>query len=110
MTKIIKNRILNIEYSGRKSFWYLTLLTIIFSGTYVYFVNCAIINVVERQKIEREIASVSSRISDLESSYISLSGKINTDYAFSRGFVKVTKEKYVHRKTFSANVSFNQVR
>lgn len=110
MTKIIKNKILNIEYSGRKSFWYLTLLIIVFSGIYVYFVNGAVINVVERQKIEREIASISSKISDLESSYISLSGKINADYAFSRGFVKVTKEKYVQRKTLSANVSFSQVR
>lgn len=107
MTTKIKNRILSIEYSERKAFWYLVLFAVVFSGFYIYFVNGAIINVVERQKIEKEIASINSRIGDLESSYISLNGKINLEYAFSSGFVKVSKEKYVHRKALSANLSLN---
>lgn len=110
MTKKIKNKILNIGYSERKAFWCLVLFMISFSGLYIYFVNGAIINVVERQKIEIEMASINSRISDLESSYISLNNKINLEYAFSAGFVKVAKEKYVYRKSLSANLSLNQVR
>ena len=106
---MIKNKISGIEYSGRKAFWYLVLIAIILSGSYIYFVNGAIINVVERQKIEKEITSISSRINDLESSYISLNSKINLDFAHSLGFVKVDKEKYVYRKTLSANLSLNRV-
>lgn len=102
-----KNKILNIEYSEKKVFWYLVLFLVIFSGLYIYFVNGAIINVVERQKIEREIISINSRIGDLESSYISLNKKINLEYAFSAGFVKVEKEKYVYRKALGANLSLN---
>ena len=105
MTKNIKNKILSIEYSERKAFWYLVLFVVFFSGFYIYFVNSAIINVVERQKIEREIASIGSRVSDLETSYLSLNNKINFDYALSLGFVKVEKEKYVYRKAQSANLS-----
>ncbi|KKR46931.1 MAG: hypothetical protein UT90_C0014G0020 [Parcubacteria group bacterium GW2011_GWA1_40_21] len=110
MTKMIKNKIMSIEYSERKAFWYLALLAAAFSGFYIYFVNGAIINVVERQKTEKEIISVNSRISDLESSYFSLNGKINLDYAYSLGFVKAGKEKYVYRKSLSANLSLNHVR
>lgn len=109
MTKTIKNKILNIESPERKAFWYLALFAVVFAGFYIYFVNGAIINVVERQKIEKEIASINSRISDLESSYISLNNKINLEYAFSAGFVKVAKEKYVRRKTLGANLSFNRL-
>lgn len=109
MTKTIKNKILNIESPERKAFWYLVLFAVVFAGFYIYFVNGAIINVVERQKIEKEISSINSRISDLESSYISLNNKISLDYAFSAGFVKVAKEKYVYRKTLGANLSFNRL-
>lgn len=108
MTTKIKNRILkNFEYSERKAFWYLVLFAIVFSGFYSYFVNKAIINVVERQKIEEEIASVNSRIGDLEFFYLKLNKKINLEYAFSAGFVKITKEKYVHRKAIGTNLSIN---
>ena len=109
MTRNIKNKISGIKYSERKAFWYLALIAIVFSGSYIYFVNGAIINVVERQKIEKEITSINSRINDLESSYISLNNKINLDLAHSLGFVKVAKEKYVYRKTLSANLSLNRV-
>lgn len=109
MTKTIKNKILSIGHSERKFFWYLVLFAVVFSGFYVYFVNSAIINVVERQKIEKEIASINSRISDLESSYIVLNRKINLDYALSAGFVKLAKEKYIYRKSLGANLSLNQL-
>lgn len=109
MTKTIKNKILNIESPERKAFWYLALSAVVFVGFYIYFVNGAIINVVERQKTEKEISSINSRISDLESSYISLNNKISLDYALSAGFVRVAKEKYVYRKTLGANLSFNRL-
>ncbi|MBU6430817.1 MAG: hypothetical protein KGJ58_00835 [Patescibacteria group bacterium] len=108
MTKTIKNKILNMEHSERKIFWCLALFVAAFSGLYMYFVNGAIVNVVERQKIEKEIAALNSRISDLESSYLDLNNQISFNRALSMGFVKMADEKYVFRKTLSANLSFNQ--
>lgn len=108
MTKIIKNKILSIGYSERKAFWFSVLFVAAFSGLYMYFVNGAIVNVVERQKIEKEIVALNSRISELESSYFGLNNQISFNYALSMGFVKMAGEKYVSRKTFSANLSFNQ--
>lgn len=109
MTKAIKNRILRIESPERKIFWYLMLFAIVFSGLYIYFVNSAIINAVEYQKTERGITSLNSRVSDLESSYLSLNDKISLDYALGAGFVKIIGEKYVSRKAFSVNLSLNQL-
>ncbi len=109
MTKAIKNRILNIEYSERKIFWCLILFVAVFSGLYMYLVNSTIVNVVGRQKIEKEISSINSRINDLESSYLSLNNQISFNYALSMGFVKLTSEKYVSRKALSANLSLNQL-
>lgn len=110
MKRIIKNKILNIEYSEKKVFWYLVLLIVFCSGFYLYFVNGAIINVVERQKAEKEIAALSSRVNDLDSDYLTLNNKINLDYALSLGFSAVGKEKYVSRKVLSVSVSLNHFR
>lgn len=96
-----------MEYSGKKVFWYLISFVVIFSGFYVYFVNGAIINVLERQKTEQEIISINSQISDMELSYLDLNNQINIDYAFSLGFVKVEKEKYVYRKALKPNLTLN---
>lgn len=109
MTKAIKNKILNIENLERKIFWYFTMCIIIFSGFYLYYVNRTIVNVVERQNIEKEIALINSRLGDLESSYLSLKNGISYDLALSKGFVKVSNEKYVSRKTFNNNLSVNRI-
>lgn len=108
MTKAIKNKILGIENLERKLFWYFALFIIVFSGLYLYFINQTIINVVERQNNEKRIARVNSQISDLEVSYLDLKNRINMDYALSKGFVKVSNEKYMSRKTFSGNLSVNR--
>lgn len=109
MTKTIKNKILNIENLEKKLFWYFTLFVIIFSGLYLYSVNRTIVNIVERQNIEKQIALINSELGNMEASYLGLKNKINFDYALSKGFVKVSNEKYVSRKTFGANLSVNRL-
>ncbi|MEK7150252.1 MAG: hypothetical protein AAB688_02470 [Patescibacteria group bacterium] len=108
MVKTIKNRILNIENAEKKFFWYTASFAIVFSGLYLYFVNMTIVNVVERQNTEKDIASLNSRISDMESDFLSLNKKISLEYAVSKGFVKMASEKYVSRKALSVNLSMNQ--
>lgn len=110
MVKIIKNKILNIEIAKKKFFWYMASSAIVFLGFYLYFVNMTIVNVVERQNTEINIASLNSRISDMESDLLDLNKKINFEYALSKGFVKMAGEKYVLRKFLSVNLSMSQAR
>lgn len=109
MTKAFKNKISNIENLEKKLFWSIAMLIIIFSGLYLYSVNQTIINVVERQNIEKQIAGINSRISDTEVSYMNLKNNINYEFAVSKGFVKVSNEKYVSRKSSSDNLSVNRI-
>lgn len=107
MTKAIKNKIRSVENMGRNIFWSFVLLAVFFSASYLYLINRIVVNAVARQNIEKEIAVISSRTSDLEESYLSLKNKINLNYAFSKGFIKVSNEKYVSVKTSNKNLSLN---
>ncbi len=111
MTKAIKNKILNIENPKKCAFWSFVSLVMFFSASYMYFLNRTVVNAVERQNIEKEITLINSRTSDLEESYLSLKNKMNIDYALSKGFIKVSNEKYVSAKTFNKNllVSVNRI-
>lgn len=108
MTKAIKNKIRNIENMGKNIFWSFVAFAVFLSASYLYFVNRTVVNAVERQNIEKEIILISSQISDLEESYLGLKNKINLDYAFSKGFIKVSNEKYVSAKTLNKNLSVNR--
>ena len=109
MTKTFKNKILNIEDPKKKVFWSFVMFAIMFSGLYLYYVNRTIINVVERQNIEKQIANINSRISDTEISYMNLKNNINYEFAVSKGFVRVSNEKYVSRRASGDNLSVNRI-
>ena len=99
---------MDIENPKKWIFWSLVSLAMLFSASYLYFVNRTVVNVALRQKIEKQITLINSQTSDLEVSYLGLKNKINLDYALSKGFVKVSNEKYVSAKTFNKNLSVNR--
>lgn len=109
MTKAIKNKILNIENPKKKILRYSILFIVIFSCSYLYSMNRTIVNVVERQNDEKQITLINSRIGDLEAYYFSLKNGIDYGYALSKGFVKVSNEKYIFTKTFNKNLSVNRL-
>jgi len=53
---------------------------------YAYFVNQTIINVVAREKIEKDIADVSGEIGDTEFDYMTLRNNLTLDVAYAKGF------------------------
>lgn len=64
---------------------------------YMFFVNGAVLNVVAREEVENELASLNAKVSELEFEYISLRNSITIDYAYNRGFKEVEESVFAER-------------
>lgn len=76
-----------IERLSQFIFISLFVLTILLSCTYIFLVNKTVLNAVAMEKIEHEIASINSDLSDNEFKYISSKGEVTMELASSLGFV-----------------------
>jgi hypothetical protein len=74
----------------------LSLLLILFAS-YVYFVSAAIVHVIVRKEVDREITALNSRIGDLEASYIEAHGRLDEEAISAFGFKPVRTAVYVRR-------------
>jgi hypothetical protein len=73
----------------RNTFFVLSAFAVLFLGSYGYFVNKTVWNVVERQNVAKEIQKTSSEVAVLEASYMALSGTLTLDHAYALGFQEV---------------------
>lgn len=89
----------------KRIFWCLALCICIVIFSYAYFVNKIVHTVAERQKTQVEINNLTSKISELEFQSISISNKINPEYAYALGFKEVRNQQYVTRKSESVGLS-----
>lgn len=93
---------LAILYANEKvTFWVLAFMLSALVGVYIYSLNTAVMNVVKRGAMEKQISAFNSAIADLESNYISLKKNINLDMAYSLGYKEVEKTTYIPRKSVS---------
>jgi len=83
-----------------------TILTMV--GAYAYFVNQAVLNVVERENLDTKIAEITSKISTMESEYIKKIDEINKDLAYNMGYREPKVTKFVSRKTPAESFSLNE--
>jgi len=102
----MKEKILQIN-NEKNIFWTLVLLVIAGFSFYLYCVSVTTLNVVSRQKLEKEIFSIQSTIGSLESEYMSKKNNISIEYAYSLGFKDVSKVTYINKKSLSKTLSFN---
>lgn len=102
LVKIFKNE--------KATFWILAFLLSGMVGVYLYSLNVAVVNVVKRGVIEKNISSLNNSIAELESSYISLKKNINLDLAYSLGYKEIESTTYIARRSVSAVVSNVRVR
>ena len=65
-------------------------------GFYGYFVSFSIVNVVERQEIEKGLTELNSKVLALESEYVKAKNLVTVDQAKSDGFVAVNSPKFVN--------------
>jgi hypothetical protein len=87
-------------------FWALATTIILLAVMYMYFVNKTVWNVVQRQHIESNIASLNSKLSETEFQYINSVSGITMETAQRMGFVSAADHTtFVAREEIGKNVA-----
>ena len=97
LTKLHKEKIL---------VWLLSASIISMAILYMFLVNGAVFNVVAREDLENQLATINAKVSELEFEYIGLRNSITIQYAYDRGFRDVTNATFAER-TPRSNLSLN---
>jgi len=87
----------------------LSLLVLVFLA-YVFLVNKTVMNVVERERVEKDIASLSSSMGELEFKYIGLKNSITLDLAYEKGFSDAIPTSFLAREKSVPGLSYNYSR
>jgi hypothetical protein len=77
------------SYTNQKKFFILASLIGLCLSLYVACVAATISNTLTRQRAEREIAALQTRVSELEFQYVSLTSSVTLERAKSLGFIEV---------------------
>jgi hypothetical protein len=109
MTKVIAENLNTVMRYREKLFLVLTLIALGSSLFYAYFVHSAIVNVVEREQILKDIREKSTSVSVLESTYFSEKNKINIQLAHAKGFQDSEVSSYISKKSLTAFVVHNEL-
>lgn len=106
------NRTKAISYNIRERvFWALLVLIVLCASTYIYAIASTIQNVAERQVLEKELTTLTTKQSELEFEYITKRSKVDLGLALSQGFQKVPRLTYISRiqnSALSLNTTANQ--
>lgn len=86
-----------LDMPHRRIFWGLCAGIVTMLLLYGYFLNMAIVNVVERRSAISEAANVTSRSASLEARYNTLQSKITYQYARNVGFYEPQKKYFAER-------------
>jgi uncharacterized oligopeptide transporter (OPT) family protein len=97
------------HYYKEKIFAILVGAIILTACFYVFLLQRAIVNVVERQHVSIETKSLSANVSDLEEQYFSMKNKITLDLAHSKGLKDASTISYISKKSVTAYVSHNEL-
>lgn len=82
----------------KMAFYLLAIVVIALASLYVYFMNKTVMNVVERENIEKKIAEQASDIAEIEFAYIAAKNTVTLERAHEIGFVDAIPSSYVARK------------
>lgn len=88
----------------RRLFFMAFSLVLTLFAAYVYFVSASVVHVIVRKEINRDIAEVSSRISELEADFITAKDGITEETVVAHGFFITEPEKIYITKTPSSLV------
>ncbi len=101
-----KNQILNLDQS-HIVFWGLISLLVLSFIIYSYLLLSSIINVVDRQTVEKSITELDSKVLTLESEYVRVKNSITFDPTNNHGFIALTETKYLDQTPKADNVAVN---
>lgn len=77
------------------------------AALYAYFVVNIVQVVVLRGNEQKQVSLLDSRMSGLESSYLSLKSSVTIDVAYAKGFVDVSAPKFIPREPLGRGVAVN---
>lgn len=102
----VQQAVKHIDIFAKAIFMSLVGVTVVLALFYVVLINKAVHNAVAKEKIETEIARLSSDLSEKEFAYISGKGDITLDLAHEKGFVSAKdKTSFVTLAKPAANVA-----
>lgn len=99
-----------LQYNKTKFlvFWTLITLLLLSFFVYIFFVNSAIVNIVDRKVLSSEHKNITAHISELESEYFQLQSKITPEYAKDLGFIESDDTMFAVRGSYSGLAQLNQ--
>ncbi len=108
MTQAITT-LLKFPYFHKERIFKILIATIllILAG-YVFMLQKAIVNVVERQKVSQQATLVSADIGDLESKYFSLKNMLTLELAYTKGLKNAPVTAYISKKPRTAMAVYNE--
>ncbi len=109
MTKVIVNNLNNIWGYKERIFALLVVGIIVFASYYALVVHSTVVYIIDREKVVKDIHEVSTRVSELESSYFSQKNQINIELAHAKGFEDAEVSSYITKRPITAFVSHNEL-
>lgn len=76
------------QFKYERQVWILGSVASALVFVYLLLVGTTVYNTLGRQRAEREIAEVTSKLSEMEFSYLNLKAKVNLELAREMGFVE----------------------
>jgi len=99
-----------IHGEGREKYIFLVLSSffVFFLALYFYFLNTAIWQTAQREKMESKISSLIPEVSLLDGQVFSLQSGITLEHAYALGFKDVSGDvKFITRKSLGRALSLN---
>ena len=107
VAQILQKQIGRIEYKEKKIFWSLFSLFVFFIVSYGFLLNSTMINTVSKQRMEKEMVSLSSQVNSLEFQYLNIKNSITLGLAQSKGFIPVVSDKFATIDSTQKNISLS---
>lgn len=91
---------------GRNVFLLISSALAVSFALYLVFVGVTIVNIVDRKNIDNGNRTLSSKVSELELTYLSESNKIDLDLAYSKGFKDAVNAVFASNIPTEKSLSF----
>jgi hypothetical protein len=102
--------IYKVSHHYREKIFAILITAILISAcAYVFLLQKAIVNVVERQKLSTKTKSLSVQVGDLEEKYFSIKNSITLDLAHSKGLKDAEVISYISKKSLTAMALPNEL-
>jgi hypothetical protein len=85
----------------------LLFLILLLLGSYSYFIDQSVKNIVSRKNIEREMALLNASLGSLELDYVSSQAKVGSELAYSLGFSDSGDVYFVSKELRDSHLTLN---